>query len=262
MLEFTHIYESVRRSLNLSRDEYALLNYILVLSANPKSGCPGWCDSTLEQKADFIGITSRGISKMQSRLIHDSLMVTNLGFTQVTSKFYDMVTFARKENDRNKVPTSEGTKFRPTRNKVPSKKEQSSDTNNSNKYLLPDGNEFDTKKMATLFDKFLTESGYDCFVWVNQYRHFKSLKIIAECMKATFKVKNEPFPYDEKMSLFFKYGRDYLTKIAASKKSTVEITPAVLANNYNNIIQYATNSKNNNRTASEFANTVASINLD
>ena len=101
MLPFTHIFEHARISLgNLSRDEYALCNFIQVLSSHPNSSRPGWCDSTREQKADFVGLSLRGLDKMEARLVQLELIVKDKRHTKTTTKWWDAVQMAKAETSK------------------------------------------------------------------------------------------------------------------------------------------------------------------
>lgn len=73
-LNFTHVYERARSKVGITRDEYALVNYIATWAGYPGSARPGWSDRTARQKATFIGITERGILKMQKKLLQLGLI--------------------------------------------------------------------------------------------------------------------------------------------------------------------------------------------
>lgn len=131
-LIFTHIYEHARAAMDLSRDEYALCNYIATWSANPASPRAGWCNRTLSQKAAFIGITERGITKMQNRLIELGLIEKDpiTAHTRTTVAWFEMVNAAKAREQSSVVQVEQssdgqGTKFR-------RKREQSS-VNGGNK---------------------------------------------------------------------------------------------------------------------------------
>ena len=124
-LSFTHIYEGARAALNLSRDKYALCNYIQTWSTYP-GRCPGFCDRTQAQMAEFIGITDRGIRKMLQSLEAEDLIEkhpTN-GLCRITKKWFNAVAFEKKKEEQGSAQP--GTKFLPIRNKVPHQQEQSS----------------------------------------------------------------------------------------------------------------------------------------
>lgn len=149
-LYFTHIYEHARHRLNLSRDEYALANYIDQWANFPRNPFRGWCNQTLNQKAAFIGITQRGVTKMQNKLIVLELVEkdTITSRTRTTIRWFDAVT-AAKGTEQSSAPWKIGTEQSSarTRNNVPSDAEQSSaDTRNfvpphSNVFVLNEKNE-------------------------------------------------------------------------------------------------------------------------
>lgn len=89
-LSYTHILEEVVREFNISRDEYALCNYIHTWGAHPKSKFPGHCDRTLEQMADFVRITKRGLIKMLYRLVMAGLIEQN----EATKKYRSTAAWA------------------------------------------------------------------------------------------------------------------------------------------------------------------------
>ena len=97
MLRFTHIYEIARQRMGLSRDEYALCNYVATWASNPKSTRAGWCDRTFDQKAAFIGITKRGVIKMQQRLVALDLIEKDplTSYTRTTVAWFDTVMAAK-----------------------------------------------------------------------------------------------------------------------------------------------------------------------
>ena len=64
----THINEVARKSLDITRDEYALCAYLFFRQAYPSQKAPGWCSDSREEIADFVGITRQGLFKMLARL--------------------------------------------------------------------------------------------------------------------------------------------------------------------------------------------------
>lgn len=121
-LYFTHIYEHARHNLGLTRDEYALANYIDQWANYPRNPFRGWCNQTLNQKAAFIGITQRGVTKMQNKLILLELVEKDAitARTRTTLRWFEAVT-AAKSTEQSSAPwklateqssASNGTKFR------------------------------------------------------------------------------------------------------------------------------------------------------
>lgn len=140
-LTFTLIEESARAVFKLSRDEYALCNYIQVWSAYPKNKRSGWCDRTKSQMASFVGISGRGLMKMLDRL-ESAGLIERLSQTlfahRVTVKWFEVVTLAKNTRKgeqsssfaevekENKVPLlgEQSSPFAPEKeNKVPPHKE-------------------------------------------------------------------------------------------------------------------------------------------
>lgn len=74
---FTHIHEKVRADFNITRDEYALCNYIKFWSSYRTNPTPGWCGRNQKDISAFIGITDRGLRKMLLRLHEKNLLDYN-----------------------------------------------------------------------------------------------------------------------------------------------------------------------------------------
>ena len=122
-LYFTTVNEVAAAALDITRDEYALCNYIAVHSANPRNKVPGYCERTLEQKAAFIRITTRGLTKMQNRMIEIGLLekAPNSPLIRITKKWFE-ATHGKEQSsqsDREQSSYKQGTKFLQTGNKVP-----------------------------------------------------------------------------------------------------------------------------------------------
>lgn len=64
----THINEIARKSLGISRDEYALCAYLLFRQGYPSQKVAGWCCDTKDELADFVGITRQGLYKMCNKM--------------------------------------------------------------------------------------------------------------------------------------------------------------------------------------------------
>lgn len=170
-LIFTHIYEHARAAMDLSRDEYALCNYIATWSANPASPRAGWCNRTLSQKAAFIGITERGITKMQNRLIELGLIEKDpiTAHTRTTVAWFEMVNAAKSREQSFVVQVEQssdgqGTKFRRKReqssvnggNKVPAHNNVSL-FNQNNDFVVIDGEAVELNPVDAVVD-FLNEN--------------------------------------------------------------------------------------------------------
>ena len=70
----TTIDEGARRYMDITRDEYALCQYIQFRAADPRQRVPGRCCDPKESVADFIGITRPGLYKMLDRLAKIGLL--------------------------------------------------------------------------------------------------------------------------------------------------------------------------------------------
>jgi len=135
-LTFTTIEESARAELGLSRDEYALCNYVQTWSSYPSNKRPGYCGSTKGQMAVFIGISPRGIMKMLDRMERVELierLSETLFFHRITKRWFDTVTIAKAVR-KGEQSSSLGDNRK--ENKVPLRGEQSSSLG-ENKVLPP-----------------------------------------------------------------------------------------------------------------------------
>lgn len=153
-LYFTHIYEIARRQLGITADEYRLVNYVDTWASFPGSARRGWCNRTLSQKADFIGITPRGLTKMQNKMIALDLIEKDplTSHTRTTLKWFHAVKSARENEpgseifklngeqssrqNREQSSAPQGTKF-------PGNREQSSVDPGNN--VPPHNNVFNTE---------------------------------------------------------------------------------------------------------------------
>lgn len=103
----TLINEKARNLLNISRDEYALCDYIQFRLADPRGKTGGWCYDTKQEISDFIGISRPGIYKMMDRMEGVRLIEidpTN-GFARVTGRWIDSISECKQSlhGDVNKV---------------------------------------------------------------------------------------------------------------------------------------------------------------
>jgi len=95
----TLINEIARKSLEISRDEYALCAYLLFRQGYPSQKVAGWCCDTKDELADFVGITRQGLYKMCNKLEALKLIEQSAvgGFLRATVLFID------SDNGVNKV---------------------------------------------------------------------------------------------------------------------------------------------------------------
>ena len=122
------IYERARRTLAISRDEYALCDYAVYRSADPRQRIAGWCCDTKDAVADFVGITRPGIYKMMAKMqVRDLLEIeASTGFFRATAYFIDTQNDVRSDDDRkqslqpsvNKVYSDRKQSLQPSVNKV------------------------------------------------------------------------------------------------------------------------------------------------
>ena len=122
------IYERARRTLAISRDEYALCDYALYRSADPRQRIAGWCCDTKDAVADFVGITRPGLYKMMAKMqVRDLLEIeASTGFFRATAYFIDTQNDVKSDDDRkqslqpgvNKVYSDRKQSLQPSVNKV------------------------------------------------------------------------------------------------------------------------------------------------
>jgi hypothetical protein len=113
-LGFTTIFEKARMFLDVSRDEYALCNYVQTWSAHPKNRQSGWCDRTQEQIAEWVGISVRGLRKMVNRMVEKNLLEQNDGsrLLRITEYWFSVTSEAKTlHNSPEQSSAWTGTKF-------------------------------------------------------------------------------------------------------------------------------------------------------
>lgn len=107
----TNISEEARKQLDISRDDYALCQYLHYRQGYPNEKMTGWCIDAKDEIADFVGISRPGLYKMVDRLermkLIDSMPTT--GYLRTTRLFIDTETGCKqslqseKTNSVNKV---------------------------------------------------------------------------------------------------------------------------------------------------------------
>ena len=114
-LTYTMIEEAARAKLGISRDEYALCNYIHTWASHPAARISGYCDRTRAQMAEFIGIGERGIQKMLPRMVALGLIErSKTGFNyRITAQWFDVVMLAERARKGEQSSPKGRTKFTP-----------------------------------------------------------------------------------------------------------------------------------------------------
>jgi hypothetical protein len=157
-LHFTPIHEHAKASLNISRDEYALCNYVEVWSAHPDNPTPGWCNRNKQLIADWVGISKRGLEKMINRLMQNQLLSKNgTGMLKITKKWFETVNLEKMSanseqsshpsaaSTANKVRTNSEQSSHQTANKVRTNNKYNSKNSKIHHHHQPDGqNETET----------------------------------------------------------------------------------------------------------------------
>lgn len=123
----TSINEKARNVLDISRDEYALCDYIQFRLADPRGKSGGWCCDTKQEISEFIGISRPGLYKMMDRMEQESLIETDAttGFSRVTGRWIDSVSECKQSlhGSVNKVYSERKQSLQSSVNKVTLNKE-------------------------------------------------------------------------------------------------------------------------------------------
>lgn len=123
----TSINEKARNVLDISRDEYALCDYIQFRLADPRGKSGGWCCDTKQEIAEFIGISRPGLYKMIDRMEQERLIETDAitGFSRVTERWIDSVSECKQslQDGVNKVYNERKQSLHSSVNKVTLNKE-------------------------------------------------------------------------------------------------------------------------------------------
>lgn len=162
-LTFTTIEEAARHTLNISRDEYAVCNYVQTWAAHPSNKTPGFCNRTRGQMALFVGISERGMQKMLIRLEGMDLIkrASQSQFLyRITERWFDIVVAAKEQRTGeqgsrqgvNKVPGMGEQSSRHGVNKVPTHKECNKEVNKQQKKAKIDVAVFDPEVNALIID--------------------------------------------------------------------------------------------------------------
>lgn len=86
----TNINERAKSVLGISRDEYALCQYVQYRSADPRSKAKGYCTDTKDEIAEFIGVTRPGLYKMVDKMVREGLIERDVfGYLCITGKWID-----------------------------------------------------------------------------------------------------------------------------------------------------------------------------
>lgn len=117
----TLISEVARRRLSISRDDYALNQYIHYRCADPRQKVAGWCCDPKDEIAEFVGVTRPGLYQMMKRNEAAGLLEFGvLGAVRATAKWVDCENYCKQSlhEDVNKVYTDCKQSLHHTVNKV------------------------------------------------------------------------------------------------------------------------------------------------
>ena len=102
-LKYSHIDHIARERLGLKTNEYLICDTVYQLSNNPKSRKPGWCTASKEYLGRHISLSVRGVRKIVARMVKKKLLERDGNHLRTTERWYKAV-IVRKES-RNKVPS-------------------------------------------------------------------------------------------------------------------------------------------------------------
>lgn len=87
----TTISEQARKLLDISRDEYALCQYLHYRQGYPNEKMQGWCVDRKDEIAEFVGVSRPGLYKMIDRLEVKGLIdaMPTTGFIRASKTFID-----------------------------------------------------------------------------------------------------------------------------------------------------------------------------
>lgn len=271
----TSISEVARIRLNITRDEYAFLAYVQYRQADARQKVRGMCCDSKSDIAAFIGVSRPGIYGFIDRMIERGLVEAQAGtgFLFVTPLYTDTdaeckETYqegVKKVNSACKETLHNGVK-KLTHNKEYEKSK--SEVRTELDKIFPDAEKAPdrhspkepedqpkkipwTKTIAALFDQVNEEESaalgveFTNFNWgAGAARQFKALKDTRKAMIPDIRKKMQHEPTEEDIhsgfNYLFRFGFRYLASIAENKgNGGVQFTPAIILNNYNQILQYA-----------------------
>ena len=110
---FTIIKHQARMTLNLTLNEYCVLDYIFKTQTHPNYTVNGYCSTSIRKMVEYFGITKSNLSDMLIRLTKAGFLENNEDSTlrKVTPKFYDIAYLDDLEDVEEvnwRVPEKEG----------------------------------------------------------------------------------------------------------------------------------------------------------
>lgn len=89
---FTTIKHAARKELDISPNEYCVLDYIYQTQTNPKFTRGGWCRTGIHVIAQYFGFSAGTVCKMFARFVERGLLeidATDAQSKKTTAKFYE-----------------------------------------------------------------------------------------------------------------------------------------------------------------------------
>lgn len=89
---FTTIKHAARKELDISPNEYCVLDYIYQTQTNPKFTRGGWCRTGIHVIAQYFGFSTGTVHKMFARFVERGLLeidATDAQSKKTTAKFYE-----------------------------------------------------------------------------------------------------------------------------------------------------------------------------
>ena len=96
--KFVQIHYDIKKKLNLTLNEYALLELVYFYSTNPQSSQLGWCYASKKHLADCIDVSSRSVINLLSKLENNGFIEKSMNGRLIkTTKKWNETKFTHYE---------------------------------------------------------------------------------------------------------------------------------------------------------------------
>ena len=96
--KFVQIHYDIKKKLNLTLNEYALLELVYFYSTNPQSSQLGWCYASKKHLAESIDVSSRSVINLLSKLEHNGFIKKSMNGRLIkTTKKWNETKFTHYE---------------------------------------------------------------------------------------------------------------------------------------------------------------------
>lgn len=86
---FITVYPSVLHLLDISLNEYVVLDSIYYYQTHPFLNVSGWGKVSYQELAEITNLTKRTLIELCKRLVHKNLLILNGELKQTTEKWYE-----------------------------------------------------------------------------------------------------------------------------------------------------------------------------